>query len=311
MSVLKRSHSSDSEDSDVKPEIKKERTIVPQNLPRITQWRLRVFAALLADDTFFVGHINEQTARDFEKREYSGQVLNQRERTQIKFSDLQLPLLGKYKLPKFIFERLKPYTPKNGRKFLEVTKGRITEGLEARLVSYVKEHLITGNRGNRVGHEILDNLRIAKSRKIGFEPDNLFHIYALLMFSPVLNFNIAMEQLFLWLVTGARSKNEDGIMITEGHIRKLCELLDAEGQIGRPAPVATFGQCERRETLNLTNVIGDLYLALVEQSITGKFVRPLLPSQSGPVSHDTALRSIIPTFYGLTDLLDRHWSLEL
>ncbi len=136
------------------------------------------------------------------------------------------------------------------------------------------------------------------------EQDNLFHIYALFAETP--HIANAAEHLFLWLITGSGPRNKHGVMVTTEHVDRLCELMAAEAAFGLPRLYFdSKSSLPRYSRLDLTHMISDLLDALRMQTLTGNFVRPLLPSLLY-MSHVNFLKVQIANMFSIKDLTHPH-----
>lgn len=300
------------EDEAAVPE-KKPKIVVPQPKKNVLKWRTRRYVTRpdpVDDPSRFVqGYLKEAVSSQREQLEYRGEFARCDTALFVApLSSLQLPYVCDFHLPTFE-DKFKHGGTKSSRVYLEKTRGvDLMPGLTDRVISYINEHIATGEN-HRIADTMLSDLATGYRRDV-IERDNLYHIYALWLYSHVTTFHIILEELFLFIVTGERSDNSSGVFITANHIRTLCSLIAAEATYGSPTRIATFESCIRSYALDLSNVIADLYLAATEQHLTGTFVRPLLPSARTGHGHDTALKGIIVKFYGLSALA-RPWHAQI
>ena len=307
------------EDGEVKVEKKPKivaATVVPKPKPSVLKWRTRIYALRTSPQFspyyFALGYLKEEISSQREALEYRGTLCRSDKELFVATTDMvQRPYLRGFDLP--VFAEFDSYRggAKSSKVYLTKTRGLdLMPGLTDRVLAYIHEHLEDNDKTVRLAQTMLSDLSIAYERKV-IERDNLYHIYATWLYSQVTSFHLILEELFLFIVTGERSSNNSGLMITEDHIKPLCKLIAAEATYGTPERIAHFDSCRRSSALNIANVIADLYLAMAEQGRTDTFVRPLLPSGlGGPHAHDTALSGIVVKYYGL-DALKRDWHADL
>lgn len=183
-----------------------------------------------------------------------------------------------------------PDGPKGRETYLKNTKGKGTEpGLHERIVAYLEGIVESESESARMAADLLDDLERRSQFLKDFERDNLHHIYALWYDVKGVGPQKFVERLFIHLATGSDAENSLGILVSSVHVMKLCSLLAAEG---------AYGLERSTGDLELCNVIEDLFLAMEEQTRTGRASRNFHVSASR-TAHTTALGAIVANFYGV------------
>ncbi len=255
-------------------------------------WRNKIFYCVAITGEVSAGHLNEETALNFERAEANGTLGTIKARG---FGICRDELQGLVSVftPKPRWGSEDWVEKRDGWRYMEKTCGLVTPGLEDRFRQRIAK--CYGGK-DRIGSALLEALdRTVKVR----EKDNLYHIYALFMHFTRVKYE--MERLFLWIVTGSGVKNKHGVLVTEEQVQILYGLLEAESNFGVPVLDGDVGKFERYERLDLTNIIADLIQALARQhfSCGATFVRPLAPSLYFQDGYQNVVKLELAKHYGI------------
>lgn len=209
---------------------------------------------------------------------------------------LQEPLYGTFLLPPRLFTSECAPSGHTAADFYASTRmgERVYAGLEERLCEYLQResNLDEESRGH-----YLEMLSETKGIR---ELDNPVHIWSL--FCQNYKQTTALEDMFLYVLTGATARNHKGVKVTRSAIGALLSILEAEGRMGLPdafdeVPLA------RHQKLDLTWLTADLVCAyVVQEKRGGEPQSPLAPSLHGPRGYSQSVRNVLLEVYNITSL---------